>query len=208
MSLPSAPGDPPRLGARVLVGGHHRATVRYVGPVDGQQGAWVGLEWDEAARGKHDGAHAGRRYFSTAQPTAGSLVRLPKFEEAVSYGRSLADAAAERYIINAGGGTSGGSGSSRPGSGDGTSPGTQQQTFLATAGHRRVAVEVHAPALDTSRRQSPSGGLAASMVAQNVSSVVRLLPAAAAWRRSAWLRPFCSGMAGAAKPALVASAPA
>ncbi len=28
-----------------------RATVRYVGFVDGQEGTWVGVEWDNEARG-------------------------------------------------------------------------------------------------------------------------------------------------------------
>lgn len=32
-----------------------RATVRYLGPVKGQEGQWVGVEWDDASRGKHDG---------------------------------------------------------------------------------------------------------------------------------------------------------
>ncbi|KAI7835571.1 hypothetical protein COHA_010532 [Chlorella ohadii] len=31
---------PPPLGSRVLLGGRHAATVRYVGPVDGQSGTW------------------------------------------------------------------------------------------------------------------------------------------------------------------------
>ena len=41
-----------------------KATVRYVGPVQGQQGVWVGLEWDDSGRGKHDGSSEGRRYDS------------------------------------------------------------------------------------------------------------------------------------------------
>jgi len=46
--------------------GADRATVRYVGSIDGQSGDWVGLEWDNAARGKHDGSVNGRRYFHCA----------------------------------------------------------------------------------------------------------------------------------------------
>lgn len=43
----------------------HRAqcTVRYVGPVKGTQGDWLGVEWDDPSRGKHDGSHSGVRYF-------------------------------------------------------------------------------------------------------------------------------------------------
>lgn len=43
--------------------GSERATVRYIGPVDEQSGQWVGVEWDNEARGKHDGSANGRRYF-------------------------------------------------------------------------------------------------------------------------------------------------
>lgn len=27
-------------------------------------GVWIGVDWDEAERGKHDGSHNGQRYFS------------------------------------------------------------------------------------------------------------------------------------------------
>jgi dynactin complex subunit len=36
-----------------------RGTVRYVGPVltsKDQSAIWIGVEWDEVGRGKHDGA--------------------------------------------------------------------------------------------------------------------------------------------------------
>lgn len=38
-------------------------TVRYVGQVQGTKGEWLGVEWDDPTRGKHDGSHAGVRYF-------------------------------------------------------------------------------------------------------------------------------------------------
>ena len=50
------------VGDRLQVG-RDRATVRYIGFVDGQQGTWAGLEWDNPARGKHDGRVAGQKYF-------------------------------------------------------------------------------------------------------------------------------------------------
>ncbi|KAL0261145.1 hypothetical protein SLS55_004841 [Diplodia seriata] len=52
-------------------------TVRYVGQVQGTQGEWLGVEWDDPTRGKHDGSHAGVRYFECLRkhPTAGSFVR-------------------------------------------------------------------------------------------------------------------------------------
>ena len=41
-------------GVRIRIGEHFKATIRYVGSVDGQEGCWVGLEWDDISRGKHD----------------------------------------------------------------------------------------------------------------------------------------------------------
>ncbi len=43
--------------------GSERATVRYIGQISGQSGEWVGLEWDNESRGKHDGSIKGQRYF-------------------------------------------------------------------------------------------------------------------------------------------------
>lgn len=38
-------------------------TVRYVGAVKGTSGTWLGIEWDDPRRGKHDGSHKGMQYF-------------------------------------------------------------------------------------------------------------------------------------------------
>lgn len=38
-------------------------TVRYVGPVTGKSGEWLGVEWDNASRGKHNGTSEGINYF-------------------------------------------------------------------------------------------------------------------------------------------------
>ncbi|KAI1330294.1 Thioesterase/thiol ester dehydrase-isomerase [Xylariaceae sp. FL0255] len=52
-------------------------TVRYVGEVAGTSGSWLGVEWDDAGRGKHDGSHKGVRYFKckSRSATAASFVR-------------------------------------------------------------------------------------------------------------------------------------
>jgi tubulin-specific chaperone E len=44
-------------------------TIRYVGEVEGTKGVWLGVEWDDPARGKHNGSHKGRRYFDCKQQT-------------------------------------------------------------------------------------------------------------------------------------------
>jgi hypothetical protein len=38
-------------------------TIRYIGAVEGTDREWLGVEWDEPSRGKHDGSHKGKRYF-------------------------------------------------------------------------------------------------------------------------------------------------
>ena len=51
------------LGQRISFDGH-LCTVRYVGPVKNtKKGDWLGVEWDDPSRGKHDGSYEGERYF-------------------------------------------------------------------------------------------------------------------------------------------------
>ena len=38
-------------------------TVRFIGEVKNTKGTWLGVEWDDPARGKHDGTHEGVKYF-------------------------------------------------------------------------------------------------------------------------------------------------
>jgi dynactin complex subunit len=40
-------------------------TIRYIGPIDGlgKDNVRLGIEWDNPARGKHDGQYKGKRYF-------------------------------------------------------------------------------------------------------------------------------------------------
>ena len=53
----------PSLGTRFSLSGY-TGTVRYVGGVDETHGTWLGVEWDDQGRGKHDGIKDGKRYFS------------------------------------------------------------------------------------------------------------------------------------------------
>jgi tubulin-specific chaperone E len=52
----------PQIGSRLRVQ-NNSGTVRYLGQVTGAKGAWIGVEWDDPARGKHDGSKDGVRYF-------------------------------------------------------------------------------------------------------------------------------------------------
>ncbi|KAI1357096.1 Thioesterase/thiol ester dehydrase-isomerase [Xylaria sp. FL0043] len=66
----------PQIGDRLSYDGA-TCTVRYIGEVAGTSGTWLGVEWDDAARGKHDGSHKGVRYFTcrSRSATPASFVR-------------------------------------------------------------------------------------------------------------------------------------
>ncbi|CAK1356108.1 unnamed protein product [Cercospora beticola] len=52
-------------------------TVQYVGAVQNKSGEWLGVEWDDSARGKHNGTHEGVKYFEcrSRSPTTASFLR-------------------------------------------------------------------------------------------------------------------------------------
>ncbi|XP_061129247.1 tubulin-specific chaperone E isoform X2 [Syngnathus typhle] len=85
------------LGRRVSCG-DHRATVRFVGTVPPTAGVWLGVEWDDPRRGKHDGRHQGVRYFTCRHPTGGSFVR----PSVASFGVDFAAALRCHYATHAG----------------------------------------------------------------------------------------------------------
>ncbi|KAK0134076.1 Tubulin-specific chaperone E [Merluccius polli] len=92
-----AAGMPPAeaLGRRLCCEGE-RGTVRYVGAVPPTAGLWLGVEWDNAERGKHDGSHEGVQYFTCRHPSGGSFVRPQK----ASFGVDLVSAMQDLYQFN------------------------------------------------------------------------------------------------------------
>ena len=52
--------------------------VRFIGLVPPTDGLWLGLEWDDPSRGKHNGTKDGVTYFACRHVTAGSFVRPNK----------------------------------------------------------------------------------------------------------------------------------
>ncbi|KAI0273469.1 hypothetical protein BC834DRAFT_990854 [Gloeopeniophorella convolvens] len=89
----AAAGDPalPALGTRFTLSGY-TGTIRYIGSVDGTNGTWLGVEWDEPDRGKHDGIKDGKRYFSCLVAGSGSFIRpLPTLQYGKTFLRGLID---------------------------------------------------------------------------------------------------------------------
>ncbi|XP_075904862.1 tubulin-specific chaperone E [Nelusetta ayraudi] len=80
------------VGRRVACGAE-RATVRYIGPVPPTEGLWLGVEWDQPDRGKHNGSHSGVQYFTCRHPRGASFVRPSK----VSFGVDYLSAVQEAY---------------------------------------------------------------------------------------------------------------
>jgi hypothetical protein len=60
---PNAMAPAYHIGQRISFDSH-LCTVRYIGAVAGTQKEWLGVEWDDPTRGKHDGEYQGVRYFS------------------------------------------------------------------------------------------------------------------------------------------------
>lgn len=79
-----------QVDARVKVQGSY-GTIRYVGKVDGHSGFWVGVEWDDLSRGKHDGTVNGVRYFQTLSPYSGSMVRIEKINQFITLEEAIYD---------------------------------------------------------------------------------------------------------------------
>ncbi|KAM9259071.1 tubulin-specific chaperone E isoform 2-T2 [Cariama cristata] len=83
------------LGRRVVCGTEY-ATVRYVGSVPPTAGIWLGVEWDDPQRGKHDGTYEGTQYFRCRHPRGGSFIRPNK----ANFGVDFLTAVKDRYGLN------------------------------------------------------------------------------------------------------------
>lgn len=84
----------PTVGERIVW--HNTVgTMRYIGPVEGTKGTWLGVEWDDPSRGKHNGVLNGQRYFTpiSSSDTAASFVRF----SACSMGQSLLSVLRDLY---------------------------------------------------------------------------------------------------------------
>ncbi|QUC17862.1 uncharacterized protein UV8b_02103 [Ustilaginoidea virens] len=87
------------VGQRVSYEGA-ACTVRFIGEVAGTSGSWLGVEWDDSTRGKHDGSHKGVRYFAclSRSSTAASFVRPSRPRDA---SQGFLSALREKYLSGA-----------------------------------------------------------------------------------------------------------
>ncbi|BEI81916.1 hypothetical protein CcaverHIS002_0210760 [Cutaneotrichosporon cavernicola] len=70
-------------------------TLRYVGPLPGLDGMWLGVEYDDPTRGKHSGEYKGEQIFQAA-PNAGAFIKFASARPLVE-GAELVAALQERY---------------------------------------------------------------------------------------------------------------
>ena len=71
------------VGGRCMSRDGREGTVLYIGPIDHDpkpemQRIWMGVQWDDAARGKHDGSAKGKRYFTTTDGLASGSFAKPR----------------------------------------------------------------------------------------------------------------------------------
>ncbi|GFN82844.1 tubulin-specific chaperone e-like [Plakobranchus ocellatus] len=83
-------------GIELLIGDkifcdQHRATIRFIGEVPPTNGIWLGVEWDNPTRGKHNGCHEGKQYFQTSHPKSGSFIRPNKAEGGITAIQAVKD---------------------------------------------------------------------------------------------------------------------
>ncbi|NXS51286.1 TBCE protein, partial [Brachypteracias leptosomus] len=83
------------LGQRIMCGTHY-ATVLYVGNIPSTAGIWLGVEWDDPQRGKHDGTYEGTQYFKCRHPRGGSFIRPNK----ANFGVDFLTAIKDRYALS------------------------------------------------------------------------------------------------------------
>ncbi|KAH0622500.1 hypothetical protein JD844_024867 [Phrynosoma platyrhinos] len=83
------------IGKRILCNGDY-GTVLFFGSVPPTTGIWLGVEWDNPQRGKHNGSHEGTQYFKSRHPSGGSFIRPNK----VNFGVDFLSAVREKYGLN------------------------------------------------------------------------------------------------------------
>nr|XP_028579901.1 geranylgeranyl pyrophosphate synthase isoform X1 [Podarcis muralis]XP_028579902.1 geranylgeranyl pyrophosphate synthase isoform X1 [Podarcis muralis] len=89
----SIPSD--AVGRRIIRNGEY-GTVLYAGKVPPTTGFWLGVEWDNPEKGKHNGSHEGIQYFRCRHPTGGSFIRPSK----ANFGVDFLSAVKKQYGLN------------------------------------------------------------------------------------------------------------
>ncbi|KAH0951299.1 hypothetical protein HN011_002077 [Eciton burchellii] len=76
------------IASRIECEGYH-GTLKYVGPVGDTKGEWLGIDWDDLTRGKHNGTYHGIKYFQARHSTSGSFIRPGKAKFGISCPKAI-----------------------------------------------------------------------------------------------------------------------
>lgn len=131
----TAEGPPNRTADRITEGSHPGlevgqrvqsidkgpnkiGTIKYIGPVQGYQGIWAGVDWDDGD-GRHNGTVNGVLYFDADGEKSASFVRL----HSLSMGVTFVEALFCRYRGN-------------------STKEEQDEMYVLSASQRRVAIEL------------------------------------------------------------------
>merc|ERR1739838_168595 len=71
------------IGDRISVD-NEIATIKFVGSVPPTKGEWLGVEWDNPERGRHNGSKDGIQYFTCQNESGGSFLREHKVNRGVT----------------------------------------------------------------------------------------------------------------------------
>lgn len=90
-----------KIGQRICDNENYKGTIRYIGSVITAKNStdqWLGIEWDNPTRGKHDGScvdsnNVTHRYFECAMG-AGSFVKPNKITKGITFIQALH----EKYV--------------------------------------------------------------------------------------------------------------
>ncbi|EFA77780.1 tubulin binding cofactor E [Heterostelium album PN500] len=78
--------DQIKVGDRILSDDGYHGTVMYIGDVDGFQGMWYGLCWDDPTRGKHRGTIKDRTYFQCPyHNSSASFMKIDKLTRGIYF---------------------------------------------------------------------------------------------------------------------------
>ena len=106
------------VGSLVSDDAGNRGTVQYNGIIPLKKGIWIGVVWEDPARGKNDGTLDGHRYFDVADgSTGGSFMRPAKLTLWTTFVEAFIDRYSEQGWDGAGGADSADSAGSAGGAG-------------------------------------------------------------------------------------------
>jgi len=84
------------VGKRINYDGN-LGIVLYEGPVTNKEIIWIGVQWDDPSRGKHNGEYKGVKYFTPTVENSASFVK--KNSPTLITGQSFQEALIKKYII-------------------------------------------------------------------------------------------------------------